>query len=355
MIGAFGQLEEWGLGGSWCTTTEIEKVKIMDELRIDLQPNSKIKKIPLFQKGSFEFTEHGIFNPSVIAEGQKLTMIFRTEPSQATWSGYFLTDKGVPQIAEGRITRKGLELENPKPIESGMPLACRPEDWRIFRHKSRNYTNFTNYFYLNKGFPQKTTQSRTALGILHPRSIRFIREMSASKLGYKSRREEKNWVFFSNKSKLWCIYSMEPFTIFECDDLGHVIKASKSLKRFPRLGWRFLANSTNPIKCVLPKFGEVFLMFCHQYLTPNGKGSRNRTYYQHAVIFSVDDHTPLAWTPAPVTGGGVSTTGRHDGVVYFSGAFSWDHHIYATSGEGDSHSAIYQIPHKELVANLRKV
>lgn len=329
---------------------EPEKVAILNGLKID--NSTAIERTKLFDKGSYDFTAHGIFNPSVVSDGNDLTLIFRTEPSEATWSGYLLTDKGVPQISEGTISRRGIDIQPPSPIMSGMPLSCRPEDWRLFRHKDHIYTNFTNYFYLNKGWPQKQVQCRTALGILLDNRISFIREMHGHRVGVKTRREEKNWVFYSYKDQMYCLYSIEPWVLFKCDDGGGVLEVVTTEMRLPRLGWKYLSNSTNPILVTVPHYGECFLMFCHQFMTPKGKGSRNRTYYQHAILFDCKTMIPFAWTPQPFVGGGISTGGRHDGVVYFSGAFAWDRAVYVFSGEGDSYSAMYKIKITDLMKHM---
>lgn len=326
----------------------------MDSKRLD-KTTDEVEKIKFFQQGDFPKTQHGIFNPSVVQFGNYLKFIFRCEPSQATWSGYFMTDKGVPQISTGELTQDGLQVNPPKPVYSGMPLSCRPEDWRLFLFREKIYTNFTNYFYLDKKWPQKTVHCRTAIGELTEDRIIFLQEMSCSGVQVKMNKEEKNWVFFEDNDKLYAIYSIEPFVTFLVDENWQINKMQSREIRFNRLGYRYLSCSTNPILVNFPKLGECFFMFCHQFLTPKGKGSRNRTYYQHGLVFRKSDHKPIAWTPMPMTGGGVAIGGRHDGVVYFSGAFQDEANIYATSGEGDSNCAIYRFPISLIEKNLRKI
>lgn len=354
MRNSYEEISSWPQFPNYSQADEIGKVGIYNERRIDLQNPDLVDKTHFFQQGSFKYTEHGIFNPSVCDIDQELTFIFRTEPSQATWSGYFLTDKGVPQITKGKMTADGLKVDTIKPIDSGMPLACRPEDWRLFLYREKIYSNFTNYFYLNRGFPQKKVQCRTAVGLLKNDRIDFVREMCGNKAGIKTRQEEKNWMFFEYADELYCLYSIEPFIVMQLDDQFRPKKSMETNLRFRRLDFRYIACSTNPILVNFPNIGEVFFMFVHQFLTPNGKGSRNRTYYQHALVFDPKTLLPLAWTPAPLTGGGLSTKGRHDGVVYFSGAYVYKDAIYATSGEGDSNCAIYKFPIDLIEKNLRK-
>jgi len=334
----------------------MEQAELVTELnkeRLDLCSTANISKRPLIKAGAVPHSEEGIFNPSVCATGNEATLIFRAEPTNNTWKGHFLEEKAVPMIATGFVNNDSISLHSePHPIESGMPMACRPEDWRIFRHRQKTYVNFTNYFYFNNGWPQKIARSRTALGTLEEGRISYIREMDASD-HLEMGREEKNWCFFSEEDELFCVYSIEPFVVLHCDALGKVLNKKETFKGLPRRNHKFVANSTNPILVNLDGYGEVYLMFVHQFCTPLGK-SRNRVYYQHALLFSKYGHEPVAFTPKPITGGG-SAEGRHDGVVYFSGALETEDNILVTAGEGDSHSSCYCIPKTDLIKNLQAI
>lgn len=336
----------------WNALTAKERVDILSKTRMDCRSLSGITKGYLFDGGAEDATKCGAFNPSIVG-GEQPTVIFRGEPTETTWGGHFLEQKAVPMVAKVTIKNSFAVLqERPKPIESGMPLPCRPEDWRLFSHLGKTYVNFTNYFYFNSGWEQKVAQARTCLGILEHDRISFIREMECPFI--KTRKEEKNWCFFSENNELFCVYSVSPFIVMHCDSTGRVLRIKEETNPLPRHGNRFMANSTNPILVNMPKLGNVFLMFVHQFFTPLGK-SRNRTYFQHAFVFSPEDHKPLGFTPMPITGGGQHIRGRHNGVVYFSGAIEDGENIVITAGEGDSHSSQYSIPKLEIVENLQKL
>ena len=134
MITAYDEIKSWNIFDEWVVDDELQKVQIMDSKRLD-KTTDLVEKIKFFQQGDFPHTKHGIFNPSVVQFGNHLKFIFRCEPSQATWTGYFMTDKGVPQTSTGELTQDGLRVNPPKPVESGMPLSCRPEDWRLFLYR----------------------------------------------------------------------------------------------------------------------------------------------------------------------------------------------------------------------------
>jgi predicted GH43/DUF377 family glycosyl hydrolase len=341
---------------NWDLLTQKEKCAVMDGLVVSRQSLSRINKKILLraEDPAIESSKHGVFNPTCCYHNGMVHSLIRSEPNDKTWQGHFLADKAVPLYAESEIRNKTIQLDGIRAIETGMPAACRPEDWRLFSHNGTLYTNFTNYFYYNKGYPQKQTMSRTALGMVSDDGIIFLRELDASSQ-LEMQREEKNWVFFSENRELFCVYSVEPFVVLNCDSTGRVKRAMTQNIKLPRLGNRYIANSTNPILVKLAGMGSVYLMFVHQYFTPIGDGQRNRTYYQHALIFSQNDHRPIAWTPKPIAGGGSHLEGRHNGVVYFSGALEDKNDILVMEGEGDSHSSQYTIPKQEIIDNLQAI
>ncbi len=345
-------LNELNLDQEFRKTDERGRCTFMDGYKLEAIPE-KVTKTLLYEAGIFPYTEHGIINPSCAQTARnKYKIIFRTEPTESTWMGHLLQDKGVPQVSDAKITKKGIQLKDPKPIESGMIMSCRPEDWRLFNHNGKIYCNFTNYFYYNKGWPQKVARCTTSLGVLTDTRIQFVRECTCEHLNVKMQNEEKNWVFFSHNDQLWCIYSIEPWIVFRCDNTGLPHEIMSQELTLPRLGNRYIANSTNPIPVHIPNLGDVFLMFVHQYFTPNGKGSRNRTYYQHVLIIDPEKMAPIAWTPFPIVGGGQSTVGRHDGVVYISGAFIFNQKLYALAGEGDTNCVMFELTLKDLFSRL---
>jgi predicted GH43/DUF377 family glycosyl hydrolase len=325
---------------------EKRKIAILNGLKLESHGNIASKRVQT--AGSRPFNREGIFNPSCVQNGKDITLIYRCEPMSATWQGYFIDHKGVPAVGKAMIVNGEVVFMEPEPVDSGMPTPTRPEDWRLFRHAGKTYTNFTNYFYYNQGFPQSRPMCRTTLGILANNEITYLREMDASDAGIVMGNEEKNWVFFSESDRMFAIYSMEPFCVMECSDTGKVLSKETFQIPLPRLGNRFIANSTNPIKVTLPKYGEVWLAFCHQFYSPHGRGTRNRTYYQHAIIFEPKTHRPIAWSNMPIIGGGISCEGRHDGVVYVSGCFQADGKLYLMAGEADTHSCMYTLELEEL-------
>lgn len=341
-------LREDNLGQQFVAMDELGKINLLNGLKLEAQLD--LPKERVWALGVSKEAAQGIFNPSCVATEDGLRIIYRCEPSEATWRGYFMKDKGVPCVGTATIEDGRLVPEMPEPYYSGMPKACRPEDWRVFEHAGQHYTNFTNYYYYNEGWPMKTPHCRTAVGRLGEDRIEFLKEMDGSRAGIKMGREEKNWVFFSEGGQLYCIYSLCPYRIAKVGKMWGLYDLEERPDRLPRLGNRYIANSTNPIKVPLRPYGDVWLMFCHQFYTPYGKGTRNRTYYQHAVAICPERLRPIAWTPYPVVGGGIDCDGRHNGVLYTSG-LHYDKEtetLLLLSGEADSNTVVQYLPMSKL-------
>lgn len=320
---------------------ERDRVEVLNELKLSARVN--IPRRVLYKRDCIPAAAHGIINPGVtVAPNGEIKMILRLEPNASTWGGHFLQDKAVPHVVT--LDQQLRPTSDLKPIVSGMPSPCRPEDWRLFSYNGEVFSNFTNYFYYNPGFPQKRVCCRTTLARLHPRRLGLLAELDAAPFGLRMNKEEKNWIFYDNANELVAVYSVDPFTLFFFDDLGQLIRKQSFDVPFRRLGNRYLANSTNAVRANLPGFGEVWVFFVHQFHEPKGKGTRNRTYFQHAVVCDLYSYKPIAWTPFPVLGGGIAGQGRHDGVLYTSAILARGGNLYAFTGEGDSHSVVYTIP-----------
>lgn len=314
----------------------MEETRAIRTLRASNFSCSKVTR-RIFSPEEASFGRHGVFNPSCAWDGEKALVIARAEHSEATWSGRFITEKATPCLSEMRIENgEPVFSYRHKPIKTGMPSPVRSEDWRLFTYKGETWTNFTTYFFLNDGWPQKDVKARTCLGKLDGDRIRFINEMSIP----ECTDEEKNWVFFEHEGKLKFIYSIEPWRIFTCDDNGEIQGEFKHDLSIKREVPKFLANSTNPVLVNTQTHGECYMLLYHYFIDPlaNAGGTRNRIYYQFILFFDKNTLMPLSHTYRPVLMGGLNTQGRHDNVLYASGAFQCGEDICVLSGEGDYYS-----------------
>jgi len=331
-----------------------EKVKTLDHFKNS--NDMDIHEFNIFQPGDQGLGHSSIINPgSIKNEDNTIDLLFRGEDTDASFSGYLMTDKASSLKCTGTINNNNeIEFSKLKKFDNGMPAACRPEDWRMFRHKDRVYSNFSNYYYLDRGWPQKTVRCSMGLSLILGKRMQFLRECDQSRIGLGESKLEKNWAFFSHNGKLKAVYCCEPWVVIEFDDSGNAISYERTNFKIKRLGNSYMACSTNPIEINIQSLGSVYLMFLHQYFYPNAslQGSRNRTYYQHALIINKDTLKPIAWTPKPILGGGISTPGQFSGVLYTSSCVAHEEYIYAFTGIGDSSSSYFRFKIEDLEKNL---
>lgn len=320
--------------------TKLDKINCMNNLKLSNCTSVLNKEI--FHPGSHPNATCCIINPGSIYDKDKLKVIYRGERTDASFGGYLMTDKAYPLVGDGVFKGSDVMFKDPKLFDSGMPASCRAEDWRLFKHKDKIYTNFSNYYYLDRGFPQKTVRCSMGVGLLLEKRIQFVRESDPAKVNIPTQKLEKNWAFFSHAGNMFAVYSIEPWIVLKFDDSASPIDFKKKDIHIDRLGDSYLACSTNPIEVELKSIGPVYLMFLHQYFYPSEDyGSRKRTYYQHLLAISKKDLTPIAWTPRPVIGGGISSPGKWSGVVYISSCFTKGRKLHALAGEGDSYCSHY--------------
>lgn len=331
-----------------------EKVKTLDHFKNSNE--MEIDHFPIFEPGHQGLGISSIINPgSHKHEDGTIDFLFRGEDTDASFSGYLMTQKASALRCTGTINEnEEIEFGELSKFDCNMPAACRPEDWRIFKHKDRLYSNYSNYYYLDRGWPQKTVRCSMGLSLLLKKRMQFLRECDQSRVGLGESKLEKNWAFFSHNDQLKAVYCNEPWVIIDFDDSGNPIRYERENFKIKRLGNSYIACSTNPIQLNIKSIGSVYFMFVHQYHFPNEtlRGSRNRTYYQHGLIFSKETLKPLAWTPKPILGGGVSTPGQFSGVLYISSCFSHNKYLYAIAGIGDSSSSYFRMPIEDIEKNL---
>ena len=302
-------------------------------------------------------TRFGIFNPSVVKVGDLLYIVYRAEPSEVTWGGHFLEEKAVPvfqtaTIEGDRVVKEGEIL----PVVGGTAFTMRQEDWRLFSDPDTGevYSNFTNYFYFNPGWPQEDVRSTTCVSRLVDNRFEFLRELTPAHLR-APRREEKNWLIFKHRGEWLCIYSLEPYILFSLNSGFGVDSVKKfSEKPLSRVHQSFLANGANPVFNDTPSLGPHYLVFCHNYTHAVGDNKRNRTYYHYAAVLSYDTLDIIGFTENPVVGGG-DRDGRHDQIMYVSGVHIENNRIFLFYGEGDTHSEYCSFPEDLVYDNLTHV
>jgi predicted GH43/DUF377 family glycosyl hydrolase len=234
-------------------------------------------------------------------------------------------------------------------------MSARAEDWRLFEGVDGElYTNYTNYCYYNKGWPQKDTRSTTCVSRINGNRLEHLRELDVSQFK-EPNAEEKNWVIFSHKGRMYCLYSLEPYLLLEMDDDFTMKRVAVSDDaRVPRINLNYLANGTNPVLTTHPRFGKHYLLFGHTFTHSPTSNKRNRTYWHYAYVIDYETLALVGATPYPVIGGG-GRQGRHDNIMYVSGTAVYRHNVWLFYGEGDEHTECCVIPKKTLYRNIYRL
>ena len=325
---------------------------------VTLSTVSKFPSFRVYSSGDVDrhLTRYGIFNPSVRRKGDSLDLICRAEPSETTWGGHFIDEKAVPFYTKLRIKNNTVVKETSAvALTGGTVMSARAEDWRLFEGVDGElYTNYTNYCYYNKGWPQQDTRSTTCVSRINGNRLEHLRELDVSQFK-EPNAEEKNWVIFSHKGRMYCLYSLEPYLLLEMDDDFTMKRVAVSDDaRVPRINLNYLANGTNPVLTTHPRFGKHYLLFGHTFTHSPTSNKRNRTYWHYAYVIDYETLALVGATPYPVIGGG-GRQGRPDNIMYVSGTAVYRHNVWLFYGEGDEHTECCVIPKKTLYRNIYRL
>lgn len=286
----------------------------------------------------------GIFNPGGLEIDGRIHLLCRAEASEATWKGAF---------HESQAAAFWCALDNDLSLSTYAELSYdgtdeyRPEDWRLFRHEERLFSNHSVYSGSNLSPRCHIAISEIDLDRGHLSSRKIL------ETPFQAQPEEKNWVMFSDAGRLLCIYSIDPYVVFEVG-LKHrrtriVLNDGRfrfALRYKPQTG---LFNSTNPVAWG----SDHYLTFIHTYMRSCVRGDRNRLYMQYAML--IDRHTllPVSVIPEPIVIGGAEE-GRHSGVHYTMSLVNAGDDLYAFFGEGDSHTGMLVIDKDVLNQNFQR-
>ncbi len=265
-------------------------------------------------------------------------LLCRAEESDATWSGAFLDSRATPVWC---TLNRDFSLRTATELTYDHVDGCRPEDWRLFRHDGRLLTNHSLYSFKN-GRPA----CRCAISQVDVQSGR-IDQMLVLEPPLVNGPEEKNWAMFSQDGRLYCIYSIDPYIVFEIRlDTGRTeIILSQDLPRNSRLHelGAFISNSTNPIDWD----SNHYISFVHCFFEDPSTGDRNRLYLQFGILIDRNTLAIRSVIPDPLVVGGAED-GRHPGVHYTMSLLTEGDHLFAFYGEGDMHTGVAIIKRRDL-------
>ncbi len=275
-------------------------------------------------------SDGGVFNPGGIEIDGEIHLLCRAETSTATWNGAFRYTRAA---AFWCTLDENLNLGRFTQLTQFPGRRERPEDWRLFRHDGRLYSNHSVYSWDERGFRCHVAVSEVDL------ERRLVRRGRDLRSALSPQRQEKNWAMFSHGNRLLCIYTVDPYVVFAVDlatgETETVIDAgSLPLKVRFRSGFG-LFNSTNPI----PWDEQHYLSFFHTYMPSSMPGVRNRLYLQYAMLIDRRTLLPVAITPDPVLAGG-GEEGVHPGVHYTMSLAKRGGDLCTFYGEADTHTGL---------------
>lgn len=280
----------------------------------------------------------GVFNPGGLEIDGRLHLLCRAEASDATWTGAFRETRAAAFWCE---LDDDLTLRDFVALSHHVESEQRPEDWRLFQHDGRIYTNHSVYSWDDDQMGCHVAVSEVDLERGH------IGRGQTFTTSLPPRTQEKNWAMFSHRGRLLCIYSIDPYIVLEVDiETGNTeVAVSGGAFEFA-VGYRSghgLFNSTNPIVWD----DDHYLTFFHTYMRSSVPRDRNRLYLQYAMLFDRETLLPAAVTPEPVvTGGGEE--GIHPGVHYTMSLARHGDDLCAFYGEGDTHTGLLVIDRNKL-------
>jgi hypothetical protein len=287
-------------------------------------------------------TACGLINPGALRRNGSFQLLCRGELDDSTWLGDWSKNLATPVwcvLDEDLTVRDHFFLRY-----TGLPPRFRPEDWRLLEFKDLLLTNHS--VYLEHG------------GQLHCRPGISVVDLDRRELAlrhtllppFEPTREEKNWALFVHEGALLCIYSFNPYIVFEIDlDTGIpgvVVRTPPVQYEWLGAGGRFISNSTNPI---VWDDGH-YIMFIHDYIDADWPEQRDRLYMQYAVLISATSLLPTSIVPTPLLIGG-RERGRYAGVHYTTSLVNRDNALYAFYGEGDTHSGVVELD-REILSDL---
>lgn len=281
------------------------------------------------------------FNSSIIKFKNKLLMAYRVVQKHDSWINLIKLDKNL------KLKGKSLTLDIPHRISKG---AHKIEDPRLFTWLDTLYCQFGNHYKPNPcsniGLALLSDKyevsnviypnygGNTNKAIVTPHTFKHPKGYFQSIIPGST--VEKNWGFFEYKSKLYCIYRLNPLEIMECNFEGdcHLVHKSEYTITFPD----FISGGTPPVKV-----GEKYCGFYHSFTFVKDV----RTYY-----LGYYEIMPNPWKVKTLTKGILYgdkfTKGCPHKVVFPCGAILEDNIWTVSYGYNDKFCKFLKISVEEL-------
>jgi predicted GH43/DUF377 family glycosyl hydrolase len=285
---------------------QIEKSSIYKNIESELNIET------LFEPNDLENSNGGVYNPGFLKFNNKRYVISRVENLTENERGtdeMWIKSTSVPHITE---------LDENLNIVKSIKLNVigdykRVEDFRLFQHKNKLYSNHILIGADRKIYPVVSEIN------LEQKTLSIIGKVN---IDIELKNVEKNWIFFEKEEKLYLIYSLNPMIVYEVflEDLS-----SKKVKnQIFDIDWTkegYLSSSTNPIKVS----NDRYIMGIHSR-------DRNKIYHQGFLVFD-NNFNIINCSKEPYLSGG-DFDGINKNVIYTS-AITLEENLICFAGDGD--------------------
>jgi len=271
-------------------------------------------------------SDGGIYNPGMLSTETGYFGLFRVEANYDAYEGKKFDLPCLPVYFEfnSKLEKtRHIILQPPK-----YKKQTRVEDFRILRYRDQVLVAHPGMRIdkQRRGFRQYLSVLN-----LQNQSVDSFRSFESF-----SKREEKNWGWFTRGDELYMIYSISPWIIYQYDiinDRFTQVIAEEKNRAWPTQNFRSV--SSLPIE-----YEGNYLLFVHGV-------TADRNYTQSAVIFDKFTLQPLYHTPSPIFQGGMED-GRHRRVFYVTSVVAEENRLLVFYGEGDSHTSVAIIDRNEF-------
>lgn len=300
-----------------------------DDAPLNIHP---FRRRTIYREGELPNSAAGIFNPDGLVLRDKRITIFRKEKDFDAYKRY-KESSAIPHLhilAEKQEVDYELTLVG---YEDGIRL----EDFRLFMCNQIIMCNHS--IVLNNHTPNMEIYINLAYI-----NEKMLCNMGRVVLPIETGKIEKNWVFFGEGSRMWCIYSLSPYRIFYADaesGWGDWKQLEIEQPNIDFVHKGLISNSTNPILID----GE-YLMFFHT--------KENGVYYKGAVIIDAATKKITHYTKHTIPFD-ARKDGMHKGLNYISGAayLPVEDLVRVFYGEGDSHACYFDYERKKLIEAIK--
>lgn len=288
---------------------------------LSIQP---LSRRTLYRRGELPNSDGGVFNPSAILRAYGLCTIYRKEAGieKAMYVG-------TTAVAHIEYLNESTELK------TTIPPGMRVEDFRLFDYDGQLMCGHS----IAQNIYTTNIECKCAISEIKGDELNYI---GIPNLPIETKKVEKNWVFFSEEKRLFCLYSLQPYKLFYTDDLIAWHPHEVGQKKLKWLDESYLSNSTNPIL-----IDNHYLVFFHS--------KANGGYHHGAALIDKETKQITHCTPKAINIES-GKEGFNPKITYVSGAvyFKDKDIIRVFAGEGDAHAIYFDFNAGKLIKEIKR-